>query len=67
MMVEKISPWRILIVFMFGFVHGMGFASALNETGLPLNKILSILVLMWVFGQVNSTVLTVLMHCFVTC
>lgn len=38
MMIEKISPWRILIVFMFGLVHGMGFASALNEIGLPSDK-----------------------------
>ncbi len=38
MMIEKLSPWRILIVFMFGLIHGMGFASALNEIGLPPNK-----------------------------
>ncbi|MEP6466447.1 MAG: HupE/UreJ family protein [Parafilimonas sp.] len=37
-MIDKISPWRILIVFMFGLIHGMGFASALNEIGLPSNK-----------------------------
>lgn len=33
-----LKPWRILIVFMFGLIHGMGFASALNEIGLPPNK-----------------------------
>ena len=38
MMIDKLSPWRILIVFMFGLIHGMGFASALNEIGLPPNK-----------------------------
>ena len=38
MMIEKLSPWRILIVFLFGLIHGMGFASALNEIGLPRNK-----------------------------
>src|SRR4249919_1734851 len=37
-MIEKLSPWRILIVFMFGLIHGMGFASALNEIGLPSDK-----------------------------
>ena len=26
------------IVFLFGLVHGMGFASALNEIGLPRNQ-----------------------------
>jgi hypothetical protein len=37
-MIDKLSPWRILIVFMFGLIHGMGFASALNEIGLPSDK-----------------------------
>jgi hypothetical protein len=31
----KAKPWRLLIVFLFGLVHGMGFASSLNEIGLP--------------------------------
>jgi hypothetical protein len=37
-MVNKLSPWRIMIVFLFGLIHGMGFASSLNEIGLPRNK-----------------------------
>ena len=36
--ISELKPWRILIVFMFGLVHGLGFASALNEIGLPRNK-----------------------------
>lgn len=32
---DKLSPWRILIVFGFGLIHGMGFASALTSLGLP--------------------------------
>lgn len=35
---SELRPWRVLIVFMFGLIHGMGFASALNEIGLPPNK-----------------------------
>ena len=38
MMIKKLSPWRILVVFLFGLIHGMGFASSLNEIGLPTNK-----------------------------
>ncbi len=38
LLITKLSTWRILLVFMFGLVHGMGFASALNEIGLPRNK-----------------------------
>ncbi len=35
LVVSKAKPWRLLIVFLFGLVHGMGFASSLNEIGLP--------------------------------
>jgi hypothetical protein len=35
---SELKAWRVLIVFMFGLVHGMGFASALNEIGLPPHK-----------------------------
>ena len=38
---SRLSKWRIAIVFMFGLVHGMGFASALNEVGLPRNNFIS--------------------------
>ena len=31
----KLSPWRLVIVFSFGLIHGMGFASALTGLGLP--------------------------------
>lgn len=33
--------WRWMIVFVFGLVHGMGFAGALRETGLPPDAFLS--------------------------
>ncbi len=36
-LLSELKPWRILVVFFFGLVHGMGFASALNEVGLPRN------------------------------
>lgn len=41
LLLTKLSPWRILLVFMFGLIHGMGFASSLNEIGLPRNKFLT--------------------------
>jgi hypothetical protein len=37
-MLSKLKPWRVLIVFLFGLIHGMGFASSLNEIGLPPGK-----------------------------
>jgi hypothetical protein len=41
LLLSELKPWRIALVFMFGLVHGMGFASSLNEIGLPPNKFLT--------------------------
>jgi hypothetical protein len=41
MLFSELKPWRIGVVFMFGLIHGMGFASSLNEIGLPRNKFLT--------------------------
>jgi len=38
MILNELKPWRVLIVFLFGLIHGMGFASSLNEIGLPPNR-----------------------------
>ena len=38
MLLSELKPWRILLVFLFGLIHGMGFASSLNEIGLPPGK-----------------------------
>jgi hypothetical protein len=35
LILNRLKPWRILLVFLFGLIHGMGFASSLNEIGLP--------------------------------
>jgi len=34
-MSDKIRPWRLVTVFIFGMVHGMGFAGALSQLGMP--------------------------------
>ena len=41
----RLKKSRIAIVFMFGLVHGMGFASALSELGLPKNAYLTSLLM----------------------
>lgn len=38
LLVSGLKPWRVILVFLFGLIHGMGFASSLNETGLPRNQ-----------------------------
>jgi hypothetical protein len=36
----RYSAWRIVVVFCFGLVHGLGFASALRELDLPVRSLL---------------------------
>lgn len=36
----RYTPWRLLVVFGFGLVHGLGFASALQELHLPTSSLL---------------------------
>jgi hypothetical protein len=32
---DQVKPWRLAMVFIFGMVHGMGFAGALSPLGMP--------------------------------
>ena len=41
---EKINKYRYFLIFLFGLLHGMGFADALEKLGLPENKLLATLV-----------------------
>ncbi len=36
----KYTPWRLLVVFVFGLVHGLGFAGALSRLELPAPALL---------------------------
>src|SRR5207342_280783 len=40
---RELRPWRIALVFAFGLLHGMGFAGALKELGLPPSEFLTAL------------------------
>lgn len=35
---EELKPWRPALVFCFGLLHGLGFAGALRELGLPAGE-----------------------------
>jgi hydrogenase/urease accessory protein HupE len=41
---RELKPWRVALVFAFGLVHGMGFAGALKELGLPRSEFVTALV-----------------------
>lgn len=42
--VSELKSWRIALVFAFGLLHGMGFAGALRELGLPRSEFVTALV-----------------------
>ena len=41
---SDLKPWRVGLVFAFGLLHGMGFAGALKELGLPRSEFMTALV-----------------------
>jgi HupE / UreJ protein len=43
LMTSTLKPWRIMLVFMFGLLHGMGFAGVLSDLGLPRGEFLTAL------------------------
>jgi len=40
---DTISKWRLPVIFVFGMVHGMGFAGALKDAGIPANNFITAL------------------------
>jgi len=56
LMYDRLKPWRVVLVFLFGLLHGMGFAGVLTEIGLPQNEYLTALIAFNVgveFGQLS--------------
>ena len=41
---RELKPWRVALVFMFGLLHGLGFAGVLHDLGLPREEFLTALV-----------------------
>jgi hypothetical protein len=41
---SNLKPWRTLVVFGFGLLHGLGFAGVLAEVGLPQGQFVPALV-----------------------
>lgn len=41
LLVRRLTPTRTIVVFLFGLLHGLGFAGVLGELGLPPNAFIS--------------------------
>lgn len=44
LLTSRLHPWRPAVVFLFGLLHGMGFAGVLAELGLPRGEFLPALI-----------------------
>jgi hydrogenase/urease accessory protein HupE len=42
---SELKSWRVVLVFAFGLLHGMGFAGALKELGLPRSEFVTALLM----------------------
>jgi hypothetical protein len=59
---SRIKPWRMVMVFLFGLVHGMGFAGALSELGLPSYSFATALVSFNVGVELGQLTVIMLMY-----
>lgn len=59
---DKLSRWRPIIVFLFGLLHGLGFASVLQEIGLTSTNFITGLIAFNVGVELGQ--LTVIAACF---
>ncbi len=44
LLTSTLKPWRVVVVFLFGLLHGMGFGGVLLDLGLPRNDFLTALI-----------------------
>lgn len=62
---DKIKPWRFVMIFLFGLVHGMGFAGALSELGLPQYAMATALVSFNIGVEMGQLAIILLMYVLV--
>jgi len=62
---KKVKPWRLVMVFIFGLVHGMGFASALSDLGLPRYAFANALISFNIGVELGQLTIILFMYLFV--
>jgi hypothetical protein len=62
---DKVKPWRLVMVFLFGMVHGMGFAGALSQLGMPQYAFATALISFNVGVELGQLVIILSLYFFV--
>jgi hydrogenase/urease accessory protein HupE len=63
MVTSELKPWRPVVVFLFGLLHGLGFAGVLRDLGLPREEFVTALVTFNIgveFGQLSVVLIALL-------
>jgi len=63
---DKVRPWRLVMVFLFGMVHGMGFAGALSQLGMPQYAFATALISFNVGVEMGQLTIIMLLYFFVS-
>lgn len=59
---DQVKPWRIVMVFLFGLVHGMGFAASIAGVGMPQYAFAEALIAFNVGVELGQLTIIVLMY-----
>ena len=62
---QKVHSWRMASVFGFGLVHGLGFASALSDLGLPSYAFAKALISFNIGVELGQLTIIILLYAFV--
>ncbi len=60
---QQLSARRLVVVFLFGLIHGLGFGAALAEVGLPRNQFLTSVVSFNVGVELGQLAIVLLVFC----
>ncbi len=63
---DKVKPWRLVMVFLFGMVHGMGFAGALSQLGMPQYAFATALISFNIGVEIGQLVIILALYLFVS-
>lgn len=66
LLADQLKAWRIALVFIFGLIHGMGFASALNEIGLPRDNFFTSIVSFNIGVEIGQVAVIALVYFLLT-
>ncbi len=59
---QSLSPWRIVLIFVFGLIHGMGFAGVLSELGLPPNDFFTAIISFNIGVEIGQIAVILIMY-----